>query len=320
MRYITLIALLLSTNGYSFGESENSIKPWLRADSGVTFMRRNRDMSMIAYVPATDPGIRVIDTKTGNVYQATNQYTGGSFFWSPDNARLFFRELLQTDGKVKTVVKAWDAALKKTITVDELTGSSGMLTFDSRDQRMMLMHDKGIMTKRLVFPDERLAHWQSAHRTDKGKFVAAAGGMTYVTQQGFAMSKLTDDGSGVESFDIAPTGDSAIWATKSGKLYVSYQGESARFLDYGRDPQWHPKQDLIVYSGGRMVGNKAAQYDLKVSSITGPGSFLTSTQARSERWPLWSPNGKSIVYTITGTTDIVTLNFKSKMTNSTESK
>ncbi len=315
--YLLLLSL---SNSPIFAETNTTIKPWLRADSGVSFMRRNRDMSMIAFVPTNDSGIRVIETKTGNVYEATNQFTGGSFFWSPDNARLFFRELLQQDGKVQTIVKAWDAALRKTILVDSLQGSSGMLSFDIRDQRMMLMHDKGIMTKRLLFPDERLAQWQSANRTDKGKFIAASGGMTFVTQQGFAMSKLPDDGSGIEFFDISPNGSSAVWSTKAGKIYVSLQGEKTKFLDYGRDPQWHPKKDLIVYAGGRMVGNKASQYDLKVSSTTGAGSFLTSTQARSERWPMWSPDGNSIIYTITDTTDIVTLNFKDKHVASVESK
>ena len=300
-------------NSARAGEEITVLKPWLRADGSVSFMRRNRDMSMIAYIPDGSPGIRIIDTKSGNVYEATSEFTGGSFFWSPDNARLFFRELLHPGGnKITTTVKAWDSALKKTVTIDAFNGSSGMLSFDPRDQRMMLMHEKGIMTKRLVFPDERLAYWQTAHRTDKGKFVAAAGGMTYITQQGFAMNKMADDNTGIESFDISPNGDSVVWATKGGKIFISMQGEPARFLDFGRDPQWHPKQDMIIYAGARMVGNKAAQYDVKMSTSMGPGSFLTSSQDRSERWPMWSPDGTAVVYTVSGTTDIFTLNLASK--------
>lgn len=317
IKFLIIVSLtFLSSSGIFSAVSDETVvplKPWLRAESGVSFMRRNRDMSMIAYIPNGESGIHVIDTKSGNVYAATREFTGGSFFWSPDNARLFFRELIHPEGnKISTTVKAWDSALKKTVTIDAFKGSSGMLSFDPRDQRLMLMHEKGIMTKRLVFPDERLAYWQTAHRTDKGKFVAADGGMTYITQQGFAMDKMTDDNTGIESFDIAPNGDSVVWATKGGKIYLSMQGESARFLDFGRDPQWNPKQDLIIYAGGRMVGNKVAQYDLKMSASMGPGSFLTSSQERSERWPMWSPDGKAIIYTITGTTDILSLNLESK--------
>lgn len=315
---IAFTCVVLFTD-FSLALGEEELRPWLRTDGGITFMRRNRDMSMIAFIPDDNTGLRIVDTKNGNVYAATDQYTGGSFFWSPDNARVFFRELLKTGKKVTSEVKAWDAVLKKTVKVDSVNGSSGMLTFDPRDQRLMLMHEKGIMSKRLVFPDERLAYWQSAHRTDKGKFVASAGGMTYVTQQGFAMSKMTDDGTGIESFDLSPNGDSVVWATNGGKIYVSLQGEPAKFLDYGRDPQWHPKRDLIAYAGAKMVGNKAAQYDLKISTASGSGSFLTSTQARSERWPMWSPDGHSLVYTISGTTDIFTLSTTPK-TNVTEPK
>lgn len=296
--------------------STNVLKPWLRADSGLSYLRRNSDMSYIAYVPTGGTGVRVVETRTGDVYEATKNPTGGSYFWSPDRARLFFRELSQTNGKPRTVVKAWDTVLKKSIEVESVDGSSGYLSFDPRDQRMMLMHDKGIMTKRLVFPDERLAYWQSAQRTDKGKWVAAAGGMTYITQQGFAMEKLSDDGSGIESFDISPQGNLAVWSTKKGKIFASRVGEAAKFIDYGRDPQWHPELDLIVFAGGRMVGNKVSSYDIKIGQLDGPSSFVTATQARDERWPMWSPKGDTIIYTVAGTTDLLTM----KVSKTTESK
>ncbi|MCX6125675.1 MAG: hypothetical protein NTV34_13155, partial [Proteobacteria bacterium] len=292
------------------------LKPWLRTDSGLSFMRRNRDMSLIAYVPIGNSGVRIMDTKNAQVYEATNLPTGGSFFWAPDNTRLFFRELTQVNGKVRSAVRAWDAALKKSIDVEAIDGSSGLLSFDPRDQRLMLMHDKGIMMRRLLFPDERLAHWQSARRSDKGKWIAAAGGMTFLTQQGFSMEKLADDESGIESFDISPTGNMAVWATNKGKIFASRQGESAKFIDFGRDPQWHPEKELIVFAGARMVGNKASSYDIKIAQLEGPGSFLTTTQARDERWPIWAPKGNSIVYTLTGTTDVFTL----KMPNLAEDK
>lgn len=311
-----LIISIFVSIAYAEPVSLPASKPWLRADSGLSHMRRNRDLTYIAYVPVGTTGVRVIDTKTGSTFEATSAPTGGSFFWAPDNVRLFYRELALVQGKPKSVIKAWDSVLKKSVHVDNFDGSSGMLTFDPRDHRMMLMHDKGIMTKRLVFPDERLAHWQSAQRTDKGKWVAAAGGMTFISQQGFAMEKMLDDGSGVESFDISPKGDMVAWSTKSGKVFASRQGEGAKFIDYGRDPQWHPEKELLVFSGGRMVGNKASSFDVKVAHFEGPSSFLTTTQARDERWPLWTPKGDAILYTVAGTTDVMSLN----LVNSTEPK
>jgi hypothetical protein len=280
---------------------------WLRADTGLSFMQSNRDMTSIAYIPVGDSGVRVMEIASGKIYQVTRHPTVGSFFWAPDKARLFFRELDIVRGKAQSRVRAWDAGLKKVIDIEVIEGSSGMLSYDPRDHRMMLMHDKGIMTKRLLFPDDRLAAWQSAQRHDKGKWVAAAGGMTFVTQQGFAMSRLQDDASGVESFDISPTGNLAVWATRAGKIYASRQGEPPLFLGYGRDPKWHPSKEIIVMAGAHMVGTKASSYDIKIVEIGGSSSFMTSTQDRSERWPMWTPKGDSIAYTIDGTTDVFKL-------------
>ena len=287
------------------------LSPWLRVDTEISHLKRNRDMTLLAYVPSDEAGLRIVETKTGNVFEVTKAYTDGSFFWSPDGARLFFRELDREGAKITSHVRAWDHALKKAVAIDTFDGPSGMLSFDPRDNRMLIMHNNGIKSRRLVFPDERLAFWQAAQRTDNGKWVAAAGGMTMVTQQGFAMTKLDDDGSGIESFDISPDGSTAVWSTKAGRLFVCKQGQKAKFLDWGRDPSWHPAKMILAYAGGRMVGNKASSYDLKISDGKVPGAFITATQDRSERWPQWLTNGDGMIYTVDQTTDIYSIKIKS---------
>ncbi|MCX6119578.1 MAG: hypothetical protein NT027_18735 [Proteobacteria bacterium] len=294
-------------------ERENSSNPkhtiWLEGKSDFSHMRKNRDMTYIAYVPAENVGLNVIKVETGDIYQVTDVFTGGSYFWSPDGARLFYRELKSRDGVVTTSVKAWDAVVKKSVAIQDLAGSSGHLTFDPFENRLMMMHGKGILNRRLVFPDEKLANWQMANRLNRGRFLASNGGMTFLTQNGFVMSKLIDDDSGVESFDLSFKGDSMVWATKYGRIYLSKLGEAPKFIDYGRDPQWHPSKAYFVYAGARMVGNKAASYDLKVSSAFGTPAFLTNTQKADERWPFWSPDGQEIIFTETGSKKL----FKTKL-------
>ena len=284
-------------------------KNWMRLDTGLSHITPNIDARQIAYIPDGKPGIRILNTKNGKISEPSGRYIGPSFFWSPDGNRLFYRELTTDAGKTISKIRAWDVVLNKNIEMETFNGSSGLLTFDPRDNRLMLMHEKGIKSKKLLFPDNRLAFWQTAQRKDTGKWVMAQKGATFVTEGGFAMQKLKDDESGIESFDISPDGSTAAWATRSGKIFTSANGAAPEFLDWGRDPQWHPEKNMLVYAGGRMVGNKASDYDIKITSPGTKASFLTATQHIAERWPAWHPDGKSIFYTIEGSTELNAMKF-----------
>jgi len=304
------LAAVHSTPVVNLSDKTPNTKQWLRLDTGLTHITPNVNGKYVAFVPEGKLGIRILNVGNGNVLEPSGHYIGPSFFWSPDGVRLFYRELLTKQGKTKSRVRAWDVVQNKNIEIESFDGSSGLLSFDPRDNRMFLMHSKGIKSKKLVFPDNRLAFWQSAQRKDTGKWVMAQKGATFVTDAGFAMQKLADDNSGIESFDISPDGSMAAWATRSGKIFLSKNGDTPEFLDFGRDPKWHPEKPLVVFAGGRMVGNKAADYDIKIASPGSRASFLTATQDSEERWPAWTPDGKNIYFTIHGSQELRIMGFE----------
>lgn len=307
----TLCALMLNpVRGFSITSTPDSVqiapesKSWMKLDTGLSHIKPNINAKHIAFIPVGRLGVRVLNTQTGKVMEPSGRFIGPSFFWSPDGNRLFYRELSAQDGKTKSRIRAWDVVQNKNIEMETFDGSSGLLTFDPRDNRLLLMYEKGIKSKKLLFPDNRLAFWQKSQRKDLGKWVMAQKGATFVTDGGFVMQKLKDDDSGIESFDLSPDGSTAAWATRSGKIFTSLNGANPEFLDWGRDPRWHPEKNILVYAGGRMVGNKAADYDIKITSPGQKGSFLTATQNAAERWPAWHPDGKSIYFTTDGSKDI----------------
>ncbi len=301
-----LMAITSSSNSIQVAPAT---KNWMQLDTGLSFIKPNIDAKHIAFIPSGIAGIRILNTKTGKVMEPSGRHVGASFFWSPDGNRLFYRELTAEAGKTVSRIRAWDVVLNKNIEIDSFNGSSGLLTFDPRDNRLLLMYEKGIKSKKLLFPDNRLAFWQKSQRKDLGKWVMAQKGATFVTDGGFVMQKLQDDDSGIESFDISPDGSMAAWATRSGKIYTSATGAKPEFLDWGRDPKWHPEKNMLVYAGGRMVGNKPSDYDIKITSPGQKGSFLTATQHTAERWPAWHPDGKSIFYTTDGSKDLNFMGF-----------
>lgn len=307
---LSLLALAASP-ALAITEVATLTTPWIRSDRRLNHLRADPKGRYLAFVDENGKKLSVIDIKTKNIFEVTKHYVGLAFFWSPDGFRLFFREqLLTVDKQIGSRLKVYDTALSRSVTLEEMPFRTSVLTFDPRDLRMHLLSARGIRTKRIYFPDERLARWQVQQRHDMGKFLATQQGILWVTQSGYAMRRLNDDGSALDSFDISPDGSSIVWATKAGKVWVSKEGKSSRLIGDGRDPQWHPTRPLLLFAGGRMVGDSIINFDLRVTDISGTGKFLTNTQYSDERWPQWHPKGNKIIYTVDRTTDVYLLDFK----------
>ena len=314
----SLIFMLLSGDLFAV-TYQTVLTPWIRLEEGPHGLRVDPNSKYMAFTNDQGFGLQVLEMQTKKVFQVTREYVGTSFFWAPDGFRLFYREQHRSAGTksksgektalVTSKLAAFDTKLGKSLILDTLNGPTGLLTFDPRDLRMYLMQETSILTKRLTFPNERLARWQIAQRTDSGRWVATQNGMLWITQSGVSMRRLEDDGSPIESFSLSPDGTTAAWATTLGNIWISRSGDQPKKLDRGRDPAWHPDKPFLLYSGARMVGNKVINHNIKISDLKGSARFLTYTQHSSERWPQWYENGTRVAYTHEKSTDIFTMDF-----------
>lgn len=303
-----LLTLFLTTP--ALGVVNPRATPWLRLNLDAHYLKLNRQGDRLAFTGPDGVGLHYIDLKTRDIFAVSEAPVEAAVFWAPDGRRLFFRELGLTETKaVKSLVRVHDTKLHKTVDVRELGTASGFLSFDPHDLRMHLLHPGGVLSERLVFPDERLARWQISQRHDRGKWLATPKAIVWLSDNGLKMRTLKDDASGVESFDVSPDGRAVAWATRKGQVFVSRDGNEPERLAEGRDPSWHPKKPVLAFAAARTIGGKVLGYDLKIMDLKGTTRRLTRTDGLDERWPRWTPDGNKLIYTGARTTDLYHLDF-----------
>lgn len=285
----------------------------IRLEGPIFQAKMNASASLLAFTDTAGRSLRILDLKTHEVIEVTPHRVGAAFFWSPDGVRLFYRELIKKGQAVESLLQAFDAHLNQSVLLETIPGSSGYLTYAPYQQTAYLLHEKGILAKRLDFPGLRLANWQKKKPTYDGQWIATQSAILWLTDLGLTLKKMEDDGSGVASFSISPDGQSIAWASEKGLIYTAQAAHpEARQIDRGRDPSWHPYLTLLVYAASRKIGEKTYDYDLKVSDLRNTPRFLQSSPDIAERWPIWI-DADTIIHTAEGTTDLLQLQLKPRM-------
>ena len=286
---------------------------WLRLQEAIEHLRSDPHGRYLAYQVAGQNKLKVLNLKTKFIFTVTNNYVGGAFFWAPGGHRLFYRELLADKDKkqkITSYIKVFDVSQGKSHLLTSLPSSSGLLSFDPRDLTFRLMHDKGITTKKIYYPSNRLAKWQVGRRTQGGKWLATQRGMLLVESDGRSYRKLADDDTGLASFAISPRGKAVLWSTQGGRVYLQREGEEVSFIARGRDPSWHPQGQHFAYAKAVFVGHQLVDYDLRLRDYRGQERALTRTRAARERWPVWRKGGQQILFTREQTMDIFALHLR----------
>ena len=262
----------------------------------------------LAFVEENTGLLKVIDLSTLLITTIDGPGIDNAFFWSPDGVRIIYRKQVIVKERIVANLQAFDYRLRKNIEISTIQGVSGFPTFDPRDYRIVLMHEQGVLQKRLKLPKSNLARWELKKVERSGNFTVTPKGVILISPSGKGMIKLKDDGSGIQSYRISPKGNYIAWSTKNHNLYYSddiwqMSKASPTRLDFGVDPVWVSDNNHIIYSGVRRIANKIAGYDLKLTNLSKDQTWLTKTYGTQERWPVILTKN-TIIYTVSKTTDI----------------
>ena len=289
-----------------------AVKPFVRLEFTPHHMLLSKNDKFLAFTAENSEGLYVADLGSFKVISISPYRVGpGGFFFSPDGNRIFYRDHTKNDaGKPQSHLMAYDLNSHKRTILEALPRLTSYLTFDPRDFRLFMLHDQGILNKKISYPESALAKWQKAQRTDRGRWIVTQKNVIWLSNAGFTMRAQTDDGSGVANFALSPDGLSVAWSTKNGLLYRAVAGEKSVELGEGENPTWHPFRDLLLYSYPRKLGHKVLQRDLRIVDPNGSGKFVTQSQDLSELCPQWTADGKSILFAIAGSTDVYQIKFQ----------
>lgn len=290
--------------------SKTTSQPVLRLSGGLFQSKINSKGNFLAFTEKNGRNLRILDLKSKDIYLVSKEKVDLSFFWAPNGFRLLFKETVFKNGELASTIKAYDIKRKASVVLDRIVGRTGTLSFDPRDFRFYLLHEKGILSKRLIYPDERLSKWQMAQRTDDGKWLIGANHITWLSNRGLTMSTVEGDQSGIQSFDISPDGSHIVWASKKGAIFISRKGEKAKVVSEGIDVKWHPAKPIFIFSKAQKNGTKVVGRDLAIGRLDGSIKVLTATPLAMENAAVWLPDGRRLLYSNLDTTDLFLMDFQ----------
>lgn len=310
-RTLVIVFCLIKASELSAVIINKKITEFVRLTDSMTQLHLSPKSNYLAFVNTSKNQLNILELDTLKIYAVFNtQVPSFSYFWANDGVRLFIRALRKpSNNQVISKLLAYDCYSHKLIEIEEFDFPTGLPTYDPSDLRIRMLHEKGIISRKIDYPGKRLAKWQKSHMGGLGFYLIAQNGVLWVSENGHKMRRLDDDNSSTISYKLSPDGRSITWETAKGRIFVSHEGDTSQFVDFGRDPSWHPTKKLLIYSGARMVGKHPISYDLKIWQQNGRKIWLTDSQSLDERWPQWIPEKNKILFTRSHTSDLFIMDF-----------
>ena len=265
----------------------------------------------LAYIEGRSGQLKIVHLKKKIILTVDGPGIGQSFSWTPDGSRILFRKQVKRNGSPQGTLAIYDINTNRSYPIETMNFFSGIPTLDPRSQEFLILHPKGISKKKIHLPEARLARWQKSRGDHHGMFAVTPKAVMHISADHRGVHKLSDDGSGVQSYAITHDGSKIVWATHDNKVYMAtdhwdHQDTQGQLIGYGLDPSWSDDGQWVIFAGARTVGQTISGYDLRKVNLKGEGIWLTKTFHIEERWPVFLRDG-SILFTIEKTTDLFAL-------------
>ena len=299
---ICTVALVLSC--FLIGALRPHSYPWLRITSAMYNMKISANGEFIAFTDRAGFNLKVLETVSRNVYMVSPHMVMGSFFWSQDGCSLFYTEfsknpIKNAKSKVQTSLKTYSCTKKSSDFIESYGDAKSFLSYSPKNKTLSIMGDGVVHQKKVVYEGEEPSEKEAI------SWIVTQRGVYRLSKDSQSLARISDDDSGISSYDVTSDGERIIWATKSGSIYVAGSGES-KLVTSGIDPRWNHKGSMFVYVSKR--DGVLDEYDLKISDLQGNERYLTATPGLKERFPVWYKRNK-IAYTIENSTDIFMMEF-----------
>lgn len=282
-------------------------EPWLRVRDDIDSLKINTSATALLFETKAKPGLRYLNTYTRKYFSVTDDYVNGSYLWSPDGFRVFYRSLINSKEKVTSIIKSFEIKTKKTEIIKTIDGPTGYLVYGTNTKEMQIMTPEGIQSFKIDYKNQP-KNYEANLKTNN--WIVTNKSILWYDNASNSLKTVQTTEEEISSFSLSNDLGRIAWSTAKNKVYLSEQGSPASYLGRGRDPRWHPFKPLLVYAAARMLGSQIRDYDLRIIDMKYRAQkFLTNTPATEEIAPEWHPKGDKILFTKNKTTDIYLMQF-----------
>ncbi|MBN2417314.1 PD40 domain-containing protein [bacterium] len=302
MRKIVCILITAAIPGLLFAQFRMVGEPVIIFSSGnsdVMSPKWSPDGRYIAFTSRQYNGIWIVETKTGDFRQVTDDIGAGfGFRWSGDSRELVSRIAVYSFFRRRNGLKIYNIAQgTERMVLDVQPGFVGLPRWCDADEKIIAAAGNQVA---LIESGKKASILQKQHAAER---------ICFLSESKIGVKNIRNDslsyldplaGERYINLEMSPDGTRLVFEIVGGNLYVvQMDGSGLIDLGTGYRPQWSPDSRYIVYMITEDDGHKFTKSDLYIIRDDGTEKTrLTYTEDILEMNPSWSPDGDTIAYDV----------------------